>query len=77
MKREHSPQRAACAASRWRLRFLTDPLPTPEPSNRTAKINMPFAESTEPTGAGLGGGRAMEPPQGAPGVGRHETVTSG
>ena len=44
MKREHSPQRAACAASRWRLRFLTDPLPTPEPSNRTAKINMPFAE---------------------------------
>jgi hypothetical protein len=37
-------------------RFLTDPLPTPEPSNRTAKINMPFAESTEPRGAGLTGG---------------------
>jgi hypothetical protein len=28
-------------------RFLTDPLPTPEPSNRTAEINMPFAESRE------------------------------
>jgi hypothetical protein len=44
--------RAACAASRWRLRFLTDPLSHPRAlkSNRK-KINMPFAESTEPAGA--------------------------